>query len=127
MYDLNQSMQWLAGLVPKEEKLSPERIRTVFESVEGLCENVVFHHHKSGGNYEYAGVCLLHQNSETNLAVQYVPLDEQFRQVDGVLHTRPVREFFDGRFGFVGRTYVKTKGFAYSTMGENKGDKQDGN
>lgn len=127
MNDLNGSMQRLANFVPREEKLSEKQIGTIFECVEEMLEYTVFHHVKSGGSYEYAGVCLLHQNSETQLAIQYVPLDEQFRQSDVVIHTRPVREFFDGRFVFVGRTYIKNEGFAYTTMGETKGEMNNGN
>ncbi|MFC0188446.1 hypothetical protein ACFFJY_09125 [Fictibacillus aquaticus] len=82
-----------------KERLSHIKLQEKLNSLNGEFAGRLVKHVESEECYRISHFSVLNENSTAEYAVNYHPFDELLeRDRVKIKHTRPAREFFDGRF-----------------------------
>jgi hypothetical protein len=82
-----------------KDRLSHEKLQAKLNAFNDEYAGRLVKHLASQGCYRISHFSVLNENSTAEYAVNYHPFDESLkRDYEKIKHTRPAREFFDGRF-----------------------------
>lgn len=84
-----------------EKRLSFEELASKLDKYNDLYAGRLVILRKNGDHYRISHFSTLNENGKAEFAVNYHPYSpSQERDYHKIRHTRPAREFFDGRFSY---------------------------